>query len=90
MNKKIKTLLFSISFAFMAIFVADIISVTSESGSIMDSIMPQVSAQVAELEEEDPLCDSDYNACGPLMGNTSGTRYCCAGTNSDCCYAAYC
>jgi len=78
--------LFSLAFAFMAVFVTDLVSDTNERGLIMDSIIPQAAA----FEEEPPLCDPDYNACGPLMSNYSGSRYCCAGTNSDCCYAAYC
>lgn len=30
------------------------------------------------------------DVCGPLMGNRSGTRYCCANQNADECFAAVC
>lgn len=30
------------------------------------------------------------DVCGPLMGNSSGTRYCCANINADECFAATC
>ena len=30
------------------------------------------------------------DVCGPLMGNSSGTRYCCANQDASACYAAVC
>jgi hypothetical protein len=30
------------------------------------------------------------DVCGPLMGNSSGTRYCCANQNATACFAATC
>lgn len=30
------------------------------------------------------------DVCGPLMGNTSGTKYCCANINATECLAATC
>ena len=39
---------------------------------------------------EDSMCDPITDQCGPLMRKSSGTRYCCANTNSDCCYMAQC
>ncbi|WP_348718752.1 hypothetical protein, partial [uncultured Algoriphagus sp.] len=36
------------------------------------------------------MCDPPAEMCGPLMGNSSGTRYCCANTDSSCCYAGGC
>jgi hypothetical protein len=35
-------------------------------------------------------CDPPTEQCGPLMGNSSGTKFCCANTNDDCCSAAAC
>lgn len=36
------------------------------------------------------FCSPPAPSCGPLMSNSSGSRFCCANTNTECCYAAGC
>jgi len=35
-------------------------------------------------------CTPQATECGPLMGNASGTSFCCNNTDESCCYAAAC
>ena len=48
----------------------------------LESLFTSVSAQ--------DLCNPPAPSCGPLMGNSSGTSFCCAAINTSCCYAATC
>ncbi|SFG56557.1 hypothetical protein SAMN04487988_10580 [Algoriphagus hitonicola] len=67
--------------SFMGILGFDLIGSNSSVGMISQNLISTSQAQT--LEEPCP-------PCGPLMGNESGTRYCCADTNSDYCPAAKC
>jgi hypothetical protein len=57
---------------------------SSENGNelLLSKFMQSSYSQIA--------CDPPAEMCGPLMGNSSGTRYCCANTDSSCCYAGAC
>jgi hypothetical protein len=57
----------------------DLTGSKSSDGMILDNLFPTSQAQIME---------GHCPPCGTLMRNQSGTRYCCADTNSDACDAA--
>lgn len=81
MKKKLKVLSIILGLAFMAILGIDLTGSNSSKGMILENIFPVSSAQTMA---------GPGDLCGPLMGNASGTRYCCANTNDYTCSAAGC
>lgn len=81
MKKKLKVLAIILGIGFMGILGIDLAGSNSSNGMILENL---ISTSIAQTMEE------PCPPCGPLMGNASGTRYCCAETNSDACSAASC
>ncbi|WP_297337905.1 hypothetical protein [Algoriphagus sp.] len=82
--KKLKILLVIFCLGFFGILGIDL-SGSSNHGTILGDLTSNSLAQVVVV-----IGGEGCPPCGPLMGNASGTRYCCADTNSDACAAAKC
>lgn len=83
MKKKVMYLLGVSGLVFLSLFALDL----SESSQLSPLGLASL---VTVVNADPPLCSPTTSECGPLMGNQSGTRYCCANTDSSCCYAAGC
>lgn len=81
MKKQLGKLLGGIFLCLLGFFVHDLSSSNGEE-LIFSKVIVSGFSQT--------MCDPPAEMCGPLMGNSSGTRYCCANTDSSCCYAGGC
>lgn len=88
MKKKITIIIAMLGVFFFSLVSLDLTMVSETNDSLIGSIISSGFSQT--MGGEDPTCDPTTDQCGPLMGNSSGTSYCCANTNSDCCYAGAC
>lgn len=82
MKKRLIQLTGIFALCFLGLFSLDLSSPGGEKSFLLSSVIPNGYSQT--------MCDPPAPSCGPLMGNSSGSRYCCANTDSSCCYAAGC
>lgn len=82
MKKRLIQLTGIFALCFLGLFSLDLSSPGGEKSLLLSSVIPNGYSQT--------MCDPPAPSCGPLMGNSSGSRYCCANTDSSCCYAAGC
>ncbi len=82
MFKKLKILSIILGFSFLGIIGIDLFGSNVTNGMILNNLIPTTYAQ--------DCLEGGCPPCGPLVSNQSGTRYCCAETNSDACDSVSC
>ena len=82
MKKRLIQLTGIFAMCFLGMFTLDLFSPSGEEGLLLSKVIPNGYSQT--------MCSPPALMCGPLMGNSSGSRYCCANTDSSCCYASGC
>lgn len=82
MNKRFNQLIGVLGLLFLMLFASEISGISGEENLHLSNVFTKTYSQ--------GLCDPPAPSCGPLLGNSSGTRFCCAFTDTSCCYAAGC